>query len=106
MFKIWNDANIKVEILKNRLGTGQKITKMLYIFPHYIPNELYKEMKEISGGSLSIAMEYMSQCIPYLHKIQILDPQIVANELIHTGAKRGDLYPDMQIISQDIENVI
>lgn len=76
------------------------------IFPFYIPDEGMNKLKKMLGKYPPIAMEYMEKCIPYLYKIQITDPQRVANELIITGAKRGGLYPDMENISKDIENVV
>lgn len=76
------------------------------VFPHYIPNESYEKMTGIVGKKLSIGMENMAQCIPYLHKIQILNPQKVAQQLMDTGARRGNLYPDMDIISWDMENAV
>lgn len=76
------------------------------IFPYYIPNEQHKKMKDILKKDPPIAMEYMEMCVPYLHKINILDPHGVAEELMMTGAKRGNLYPDMQIISEDMENIV
>lgn len=83
-----------------------KIQKGVFtVFPYYIPDVRMKKMEKILGNYPPVAMEYMSQCIPYLYKIHIVNPQRVANELIITGAKRGNLYPDMQIISQDMENV-
>lgn len=76
------------------------------VFPHYIPNEMMVKMKKLTGKYPPVGMEYMSQCIPYLYKIQIVNPEKVAKELIMTGARRGNLYPDMQVISQDFENVV
>lgn len=76
------------------------------VFPHYEPNEIMKKLSEKSNIKLSMGMEYMPECMQCLHSIQIMNPQRVADELRITGAKRGNLYPDMQIISQDLENVI
>lgn len=76
------------------------------IFPYYIPNARQKTLKEIMEKEPPIAMEYMEQCAPYLHKVQILDPQRVADELMLTGARRGNLYPEMENISQDMENIV
>lgn len=76
------------------------------VYPYYIPDENYEKMKMIIGKEPGIAMEYMEQCIPYLHQIQLVNPQRIADELMQTGAKRSNLYPDMQVISQDIENVV
>lgn len=76
------------------------------VFPHYIPNEEIEKMKNIIGNYPAIGMEYMSQCIPYLYKIQIVNPERVAKELLVTNARRGDLYPDMQVVAQDFEQVI
>lgn len=75
------------------------------VFPFYLPNDSYERMNGLLGKNPPICMENMRQCIPYLHKIQILNPQKVAEELIITGARRGNLYPDMDIISYDMENI-
>lgn len=75
------------------------------VFPYYIMDKMTKEISEISTKASPFAMEYMNQCIPYLYEIRIMNPQRVADELIETGCKRGNLYPEMQIISQDFENV-
>lgn len=80
-----------------------KIQKGVFmVFPHYLPNQRLKDHLE----NASIAMEYMRQCIPWLYKIQILDPKRVAEELMMTGTKRGGLYPEMQSITEDMENVV
>lgn len=76
------------------------------VFPYYIPDEKMKKVSDTTGAYPPFGMEYMEQCIPYLYKIQILNPVRVAEELILTGAKRGNLYPDMQSISLDMENVV
>lgn len=34
----------------------------------------------------------------------ITNPSGVASELLLTGARRGDVYPEMDVISVDIEN--
>ena len=75
------------------------------VFPYYIPDKVTEDLKELAG-TYPLSMEYMQRCIPLLYKIQITNPQKVANELIITGAKRGSLYPDMENISKDIENVV
>ncbi len=76
------------------------------IFPHYLPTPQMEKMKEHLGKSPVAAMEYMSQCIPYLYKIQLVNPKRVAADLLMTGARRSKLYPDIQMISQDMENVV
>lgn len=76
------------------------------VFPYYIPDDKMEKVKECTGEYPSFGMEYMEQCIPYLRKIQIVNPEKVAEELMVTGAKRGNLYPDMQNISLDMENVV
>lgn len=76
------------------------------VFPHYIPDHENEWSRMILNERPAIAMEYMKQCIPYLYKINILDPQRVAYELMATGAKRSNLYPGMQEVSQDFENVV
>lgn len=84
-----------------------KIQKGVFtVFPYYIPDSRMERIKEASGGYPSVGMEYIPQCIPCLHRIQIVNPRRVAKELMQTGARRGNLYPDMQSISQDMENVV
>lgn len=76
------------------------------VFPYYILNKEMESVKALTGKYPPLAMEYMRQCKPYLYKIEITNPQKVAQELLLTGAKRGNLYPDMQVISLDMENVV
>ncbi len=76
------------------------------VFPYYIPDSYMNDIKKKRDMYPSFGMEYMKQCIPYLHQIRIVNPERVAKELMMTGAKRGNLYPDMQSISLDMENVI
>lgn len=76
------------------------------VFPYYIPDKMMKQVKEVDEEYPSFGMEYMEQCIPYLQKIRITDPQRVADELMMTGAKRANLYPEMQNVSSDMENAI
>lgn len=76
------------------------------VFPYYIPDKGMKEIKAKTGSYPSFGMEYMEQCSESLYQIRILDPQRVARELMMTGAKRANLYPDMQNISLDMENVV
>lgn len=76
------------------------------VFPYYIPDKKMDVVKKHTASYPAMGMEYMPKCIPCLHCIRILNPQKVAEELMITGAKRGNLYPDMQIISQDMENAI
>lgn len=76
------------------------------VFPYYIPDASMKKIKEVTDKYPSFGMEYMEQCIPNLYQIRIVDPERVAKELMMTGAKRGNLYPDMQNISLDMENVV
>lgn len=76
------------------------------VFPYYIPNNTMNRIWKKTGKYPSFGMEYMEQCIPYLHMIQILDPERVADELMLTGAKRANLYPEMQNNSLDMENAI
>ena len=76
------------------------------VFPYYIPDKKMDSIKAKTNTYPSFGMEYMEQCNRYLYKIQILNPERVAEELMMTGAKRGNLYPDMQSISLDMENVV
>ena len=84
-----------------------KIQKGVFtVFPYYIPDVQMRRIEKISGSYPFGGMEYIPQCMPCLHRIQIMNPQRVAKELMQTGARRGNLYPDMQSISQDMENVV
>lgn len=84
-----------------------KIQKGVFtVFPYYIPDEKMDRVRISTGEYPSFGMEYMEQCIPCLQKIQIVNPERVAEELMMTGAKRGNLYPDMQNVSLDMENVV
>ncbi len=76
------------------------------VFPYYVPNVQMRKVKARTRSYPPIGMEYMPRCIPHLHCIHILNPRKVAEELMMTGARRGNLYPDMQIVSQDMENAI
>lgn len=83
-----------------------KIQKGVFtVFPHYFPDQHQAEMKQDYGIDPT-AMECMVRCEPFLYKIQILNPEKVANELIMTGTKRGNLYPEMQTIAEDMENAL
>ncbi len=75
------------------------------VFPYYIPGKQMELIKETTKSYPSFGMEYMKNCIPCLHCIRILNPEKVAKELRQTGARRSNIYPEMQIVSQDIENV-
>lgn len=84
-----------------------KIQKGVFtVFPYYLPDEKMKKVWVQTGKYPSFGMEYMEQCIPCLQKIRIVNPERVAEELMLTGAKRGNLYPDMQNVSLDMENVV
>lgn len=74
------------------------------VFPYYVPDTAMNTIKTKTGKYPSFGMEYMRECIPNLYQICIVDPERVAKELMMTGAKRGNLYPDMQNISLDMEN--
>ncbi len=75
------------------------------VFPYYIPNKQMKKIQEECERYSLFGMEYMPKCIQCLHSIHILNPERVAKELMQTGAKRGNIYPEMQVVSQDMENV-
>lgn len=84
-----------------------KIQKGVFtVFPYYIPDDQMEKIKQVKGFYPPVGMEYMPKCSPCLHRIRIVNPQKVARELMQTGARRGNLYPDMQIVSQDMENAI
>ncbi|MCM1415863.1 MAG: FRG domain-containing protein [bacterium] len=76
------------------------------VFPYYIPDVTMQKIKEKTNKHPPFGMEYMEQCIPNLYQIHIVDPERVANELMRTGAKRGNIYPDMQNIALDMENAV
>lgn len=76
------------------------------VFPYYIPDKSMEDIKAVTGSYPSFGMEYMPQCFGCLYQIHIVDPERVARELMMTGAKRANLYPDMQNISLDMENTV
>lgn len=84
-----------------------KIQKGVFtVFPYYIPDGQMEKIKQETGSYPFGGMEYIPKCMSCLHRIQIVNPGRVARELMQTGARRGNLYPDMQSISQDMENVV
>ena len=84
-----------------------KIQKGVFtVFPYYIPDSRMEKVRKANDSYPSVGMEFIPQCSSCLHRIQIVNPQKVARELMQTGARRGNLYPDMQSISQDMENVV
>lgn len=78
------------------------------VFPYYIPDASMNTLAEADKNKVypAFGMEYMEECMPCLHNIQILNPNRVARELRLTGAKRGNLYSDMQVVSQDFEYAV
>ncbi|MCH5339940.1 MAG: FRG domain-containing protein [Acetatifactor sp.] len=78
------------------------------VFPYYIPDVRMETLAKADKTKVypAFGMEYMEECMPCLHNIQILNPDRVARELRLTGAKRGNLYSDMQVVSQDFEYAV
>ena len=76
------------------------------MFPYYIPDEQMEKIKEILQSYPSFGMEFMQMCKPCLHSIRIMNPERVAKELMQTGARRSNIYPEMQTVSQDMENAL
>ena len=76
------------------------------VFPYYIPDKNMEILKEKNKKYPPIGMEYMDQCGSCLQKILITDPEKVARELMLAGVRKGHIYPDIQTISQDMENVV
>jgi hypothetical protein len=74
------------------------------VFPHYIPSAEQTELKKKGINTALMAMENMSACQDLLYEIRITNPNRVARELLSSGERRGNLYPEMQVFSQDIEN--
>lgn len=74
------------------------------VFPHYIPSAEQTELKKKGINTPLMAMENMSLCQDLLYEIRITNPNRIARELISSGERRGNLYPEMQVFSQDIEN--
>lgn len=69
------------------------------IFPYY--NDVPEKELHISP----FAMENMSKAKEYLDKIVIMNPWKVAEELKNMGVRRSHLYPEMDIVTNDFENL-
>lgn len=71
------------------------------IFPYYSDNG-----GEFPGSGISpYAMEYMPLCRDCLEEIILTDAWNIAEELKNIGVKRSHLYPEMENVAKDFENV-
>lgn len=102
------------------LGVGvDELPPLAIIHPHHTPRiheqkgaftifPYYEEKgnNRCSNGQVSpFAMEYMPQCTECLDKIVLLNPQHTAEELKEMGMRRSHLYPEMEIVTKDFENI-
>lgn len=72
------------------------------VFPFYKGDEKSKVLEE---NNLSpCAMSYNEIAQKYLRKIVLLNPQRIAEELVANGINESWLYPEMPIVSGEIEN--
>lgn len=69
------------------------------IFPYY------DDVPETELHTSPFAMENMSKINQYLDKIVIMNPWKVAGELKNIGLRRSHLYPEMDIVANDFENL-
>lgn len=69
------------------------------IFPYYA------DVPEKESYISPFAMENMSKIKEYLDKIVIMNPWKVAEELKTMGLRRSHLYPEMDIVANDFENL-
>lgn len=72
------------------------------VFPHYMDGEKDKELRDMRIKPE--AMEHMSDMRDCLYKINLLSPQKIAYELMACGINVSWLYPEMPIITNEIEN--
>ena len=72
------------------------------VFPFYEENEIDKTIREF--GINPDAMENNALAAACLHKIIINNPQDVAYDLLANGTNTSWLYPEMPIVSSEIEN--
>lgn len=72
------------------------------VFPFYQENELDNEYRDI--GLNPDAMENQKVAGSVLHRIILDNPQQIAYELMKSGMDNSWLYPEMPIVSNEIEN--
>lgn len=72
------------------------------VFPHYMDGEKDSKLREMEIKPE--AMEHMSDMQDCLYKINLLSPQKIAYELMACGINVSWLYPEMPIITNEIEN--
>lgn len=72
------------------------------VFPFYQENELDNEYRDI--GLNPDAMENQKIAGSVLHRIILDNPQQIAYELMKSGMDNSWLYPEMPIVSNEIEN--
>ncbi len=75
------------------------------VFPYYIPGEKEKRIEQLGLKFAFNAMEYMPKCQGCLYEIRLTNPGKIAEQMRKLGYKSSDLYPDMQRVAQDMENM-
>lgn len=75
------------------------------IFPYYLPNPSLVFIQQNNIPFNPITMETMRLCQDCLCRIVLTNPAGIAGELLLSGERRGNIYPEMDIIAQDMENV-
>lgn len=74
------------------------------VFPFYIPNGNTRKVHSMGVRHEPMSMENIKDCKDLLYEIRITNPRRIAKELLITGERRSNLYPDMQTLTQEIEN--
>lgn len=74
------------------------------VFPFYIPDEKTEKVRSMNIKHEPMSMENIECCQDLLFEIKITNPRRIAKELIITGERRSNLYPEMQVFTQEIEN--
>lgn len=69
------------------------------IFPYY-----YDDNAD-GRKSNPFAMEFMPLCKPCLEKIMIMDAGGMAEQLKGIGVRRSHIYPEMEVVAKDFENM-
>lgn len=74
------------------------------VFPFYIPDGKARKVHSMGVRHEPMSMENIKNCKDLLYEIKITNPRRIAKELLITGERRSNLYPDMQTLTQEIEN--
>ena len=69
------------------------------VFPYYYEDDM--DQKRMNP----FAMEFMPLCKDCLEKIMIMDANGIAKQLKGIGVRRSHIYPEMEVVTKDFENM-